>query len=127
MAEMSAQFDTKTPSLPWPALAGLVLGCALQLQQGTLWAWPWYAAALLLGGAGLAIGVGAKGRALALGQGVIASRLWLLLLAALMGLGWAGWRADLFTAGALAAQLEGRDLRVLGMVSAMPQRSDSLR
>ena len=27
----------------WPILAGFVMGCALQLQQALLWAWPVYA------------------------------------------------------------------------------------
>jgi competence protein ComEC len=54
----------------------------------------------------------------------------LLLLAALVcgamaGAGLAGWRAVAYANGALDPSLEGRDLRVTGVVSQMPQRNET--
>lgn len=41
------------------------------------------------------------------------------------GAGLAGWRAAAYADGALDAALEGRDLRVTGVVSQMPQRNET--
>ncbi|ADU36419.1 DNA internalization-related competence protein ComEC/Rec2 [Variovorax paradoxus] len=54
----------------------------------------------------------------------------LLLVAALVcgamaGAGLAGWRAVTYANGALDPSLEGRDLRVTGVVSQMPQRNET--
>ena len=54
----------------------------------------------------------------------------LLLVAALVcgamaGAGLAGWRAVAYADGALDSSLEGRDLRVTGVVSQMPQRNET--
>ncbi|WP_307600567.1 DNA internalization-related competence protein ComEC/Rec2 [Variovorax boronicumulans] len=54
----------------------------------------------------------------------------LLLIAALVcgamaGAGLAGWRAVAYANGALDPSLEGRDLRVTGVVSQMPQRNET--
>ena len=54
----------------------------------------------------------------------------LLLVAALVcgamaGAGLAGWRALAYANGALDSSLEGRDLRVTGVVSQMPQRNET--
>ena len=102
--------------LPW-ALAGLLAGAALQLAQPVLGPLAGYAVAL---GAGLLTGV----------------MLWRLprrpwqtaavaLCAALAMWGLCGVRASLFQARALDPALEGRDLRVAGVVAAMPQVSDA--
>lgn len=48
-------------------------------------------------------------------------RLALLALACAFGFGWAGWRAQLRMADQLAPDLEGRDLRLTGVVAALPQ------
>jgi competence protein ComEC len=109
----------------WPLLVGLVLGSALQLQQGALWAWSGYAAVLLL--SGLAACLAARWDDLP-GTG------WLRSAALLLGLGGAGLalgfasvglRAHGFLATRLQPQWEGRDIRVVGVVSAMPQRNET--
>ncbi|WP_429614598.1 DNA internalization-related competence protein ComEC/Rec2 [Variovorax sp. W2I14] len=97
------------------ALAGSLAGAALQLHQPALWAMGVYVALLFAGAAGLwwrrAFGL-------------------LLLVAALVcgamaGAGLAGWRAVAYAGGALDPSLEGRDLRVTGVVSQMPQRNET--
>ncbi|KLR59112.1 competence protein ComEC [Diaphorobacter sp. J5-51] len=95
-------------------MAGWLLGTALQLQQGALWPWPAYGGTL----------------ALALAVGGLAWRLpqwrWLgWLIAALLAWSACGLRASVFLAAALAPQLEGQDLRVTGLVAAMPQERDT--
>ncbi|MGF6345656.1 competence protein ComEC [Variovorax sp. W2I14] len=87
----------------------------MQLHQPALWAMGVYVALLFAGAAGLwwrrAFGL-------------------LLLVAALVcgamaGAGLAGWRAVAYAGGALDPSLEGRDLRVTGVVSQMPQRNET--
>lgn len=98
-------------------MLGAVLGVALQLQQAQLWPWPVYAGTLALAllGAGLAWKAPRPG-----------AFAW--LAAALLTWSVCGLRAAAFLAGALAPQLEGRDLRVTGVVAAMPQpRETGLR
>lgn len=97
------------------ALAGSLLGAALQLRQLTLWpAWG-YAGLLLFALFGLA-----------------ARRMptrWFVLLAiacgAMAGAGLAGWRAVVYAQGALQPAIEGRDLQVTGVVAEMPQRNEA--
>lgn len=104
------------------ALAGGLLGVALQLQQAALWPWPAYAAALLMSllmGAWLAMSWGGSRRARR-GRGAAALLAGMLLLWGLCGL-----RATAFLAGALAPGLEGRDLQVTGVVAAMPQQRET--
>lgn len=96
------------------AMAGSVLGAALQLQQAALWHWAFYAGLLTLAACGW------------LGLGALRwpSALWLptaLLLGAMAGGGSAGWRAADYAAGALSPAVEGRDLLVEGRVASMPQ------
>ena len=97
--------------LPW-LLAGLLAGAALQLVQPQLWPGSAYAvgmAAAVL----LAMLPWSRQRA-----GVMAC-------AALAMFALCGLRAVAFQAQALDPRLEGRDLRVQGMVAAMPQRGDA--
>ena len=95
------------------AMAGSVLGAALQLQQAALWGWAVYAAMLFAAaGCGLLL------------RGWRRSVLAMLLLGAMAGAGLAGWRATVYAGDALAPALEGRDLQVQGIVSQMPQRGD---
>jgi competence protein ComEC len=100
------------------ALAGSVLGAALQLRQPVLWpAWV-YAASLLVAAMGLWRG-----------RSFIERRLPVvtltLLCGAMAGAGLAGWRAVAYERGALAPSAEGRDLMVTGVVAEMPQRNES--
>jgi len=110
----------------WPgtaALLGVPLGTALQLQQAALWpAWA-YAALALTGGLLLGMGVvRCAGRFAVLRLGLVALGA-ALLVGALCGL-----RAGAFLADALDPALEGRDLRVTGIVATMPQpREDAVR
>ncbi|KAB2887252.1 MAG: DUF4131 domain-containing protein, partial [Burkholderiaceae bacterium] len=102
--------------LPW-VLAGLLAGAALQLAQPVLWSLAVYAVAL---GAGLLAGMV---------PWCVPRRHWhaiaVALCAALAMWGLCGVRASLFQAQALDPALEGRDLRVSGVVAAMPQVSDA--
>jgi competence protein ComEC len=90
-----------------PALAGIVAGTALQLQQPDLWPAWWYAAVAVAGAACFA-----RARLF-----IVAA---LLLAFALTGL-----RAIGFQSHALDPSLEGRDIAVTGVIAAMPQRSES--
>lgn len=102
----------------WPgALVGSLLGVALQLQQREPWPWPAYAGTLALAllGACLARKAARPG-------------VFVWAAAALLMWSVCGLRAAVFLAGALAPQLEGRDLQVTGVVAAMPQpREGGLR
>ncbi|MDZ4356531.1 MAG: competence protein ComEC, partial [Variovorax sp.] len=99
------------------ALGGTLLGAALQLRQPLLWEAGVYAALLLAGLVGgwlLWRGRGGRLAVLALS----------LACGAMAGAGLAGWRATAYADGALAPQLEGRDLRLTGVVSQMPQHGE---
>lgn len=92
-------------------MLGMVAGSALQLQQAQLWPWWAYAVLALV--------------ALLLG---VAPRRWYqtpwwgcALLGVALAWGWAGWRASSFQAQAMPAALEGRDVRVVGVIDSMPQ------
>ncbi len=99
-------------------LSGFVAGVALQVQQQRLWE-IWVYALLALAGAVLLAGALRTVRGTAAGL-----RLAALLLAVLTGFAWTGLRASGFYAGALAPELEGKDIAVTGRVLAMPQRAD---
>ena len=106
------------------ALVATVVGVALQLQQAALWAWPVYAGwvgVALVAGVGLARTAHRHGPRAWLGAAVA-------LLAAALMFGLCGLRAALFLEQALAPALEGRDLRVTGVIAALPQlRETGLR
>ncbi len=101
-----------------PALLGWLLGSALQLQQPVL-SEPALYAMLLLGAAvpawlALRRGFDIRWRMLAMS-----------LSFALLAFASIGLRAGIFLSDALQADLEGRDLQVTGIVTAMPQRSEA--
>lgn len=117
-------------NLLFSSLLGFVLGTALQLQQAMLWG-AWGYAFLMLFGLFARMGavwsahlfaakdkyrkwLGGWFKAVAVG-----------LMAACLGLGLTGLRAVWFASGALDPALEGRDLDVVGVVSAMPQRGEA--
>ncbi|WP_436128308.1 DNA internalization-related competence protein ComEC/Rec2 [Acidovorax sp. LjRoot117] len=117
------------PPRPWlvPALLlGAVAGAALQLQQPALWRATAYAV-LLVAACVLALAAWAVGRTRAadLGWMPIAA---MALAAAAGGLalfGSSGLRSADYLGQALSPQLEGRDIRVTGMVAAMPQSNEA--
>jgi competence protein ComEC len=96
------------------ALGGSLAGAALQLQQAALWpAWV-YAGLLLFAVLGLAW------------RRLPARSLMVVALAcgAMAGAGLAGWRAVVYSQGALPPSLEGRGVQVTGVVAEMPQRNE---
>ncbi|MDD2713343.1 MAG: DNA internalization-related competence protein ComEC/Rec2, partial [Simplicispira sp.] len=104
---------------PWrvsPLLLGGVAGAALQVRQAALWSVDAYAVVLLvcaLLGAGVFM---------PWGRWLRSARTGVLVLAAAGGVfAVCGLRADHFAAQALNPALEGRDLRLTGVVAAMPQ------
>lgn len=101
-----------------PALAGAVLGPALQLQQAMLW--PVLPYALLV-----AIGVLALLGAWPWGRGGKWRLPAILLAASGLAAGATGLRAIAYADAALDPRLEGRDLVVTGVVAAMPQRNEA--
>ncbi|MEY4884488.1 MAG: hypothetical protein RIS34_2342, partial [Pseudomonadota bacterium] len=112
----------KQPALLFPAMLGLVLGCAVQLQQPSLWSRPVYeliTVVALMNAAWIAI----KNVALPRSQVVI--RVGVLVMTMGLAFGLTGWRASAFMAQALSPALEGRDITVTGMVAAMPQRNET--
>jgi competence protein ComEC len=96
-----------------PALLGLLLGSALQLQQAALLPADDYLLGFVAGL--LLLGLGLRARWPAWRRG--------LLGAAFVALAFAstGWRAQVFGSQALSPALEGRDIAVTGVVAAMPQ------
>ncbi len=115
---MSEHRDAARAAWPFAAMAGWLLGCAVQLQQPLLWGWAAYASLLALGG-------------LVAGAIVRRRRHWtrFVLLAALLagasaGAGLTGLRACLFAAQAIDPADEGRDLTLVGTVSQMAQQFD---
>jgi competence protein ComEC len=101
-----------------PCLAGLVGGTAVQLQQAALYVWYTYAACIVLA---LGVCVWALFRP--------GASVWRLVMVgavcAVAGFGLTGWRAAVFQSQALAPALEGRDILVTGVVSAMPQVNEA--
>lgn len=105
------------PGQLWlPVLAAAVAGPALQLQQVALWSPGVYGALGALGAALLALAVRGRSFGWRRLSGAFAAAA--LLAAAVCGL-----RAQVFAGQALAPELEGRDLRIIATVAAMPQYS----
>lgn len=107
------------PLRPWhgfqAALIGLVAGAAWQVTQPALWTTHGYAALLLVG-----VVLAASGWAARRQTSAAPWLLWALAAACAMAAG-CGARALAFQSQALAPELEGRDLRVTGIVAAMPE------
>ena len=117
MHKLSVYFRVDARLLP-VALAGVVLGTALQLQQGHLFSWQVYVEIVLLA---LVVYACAAIKNIAVA--------WRLLFAgsafALLSFGSAGLRATVYQELALDPALEGRDVRVVGVVASLPQRNES--
>lgn len=92
------------------ALLAAPAGVAVQLQQPALWSDGLYAGLVALG---LAMLLAARRGARLLPV--------LLISLALIGFGSTGWRASQCLAETLPAAIEGRDLRVTGVVASLPQ------
>lgn len=97
-------------------MLGVIAGAAIQLQQPALWPW-WLYAALMLAGIPLLLAAWRRNGRLRWGA--------VLLAAAALSFGHAGWRAAAYLARGLDPALEGRDLVVTGIVAAMPHRSEA--
>ncbi|MDB5912501.1 MAG: internalization-related competence protein-like protein [Ramlibacter sp.] len=100
-----------------PALLGVVLGAAVQLQQPRLWPESLYVAGSALAALLMALCILRRGGRLR----------WLamLLAAALLSGSVTGWRASAFARSGLDPALEGRNLAVTGWIAAMPQRNEA--
>ncbi|MGB4557949.1 MAG: ComEC/Rec2 family competence protein, partial [Burkholderiaceae bacterium] len=97
-----------------PALGGLVLGTALQLQQAELFSPGAYGAVLAMASlALLAVKFSAQWLRV----------VWVVVMLAALAWALTGLRASVFDEQALEPVLQGRDLAVVGVVSAMPQRN----
>src|SRR5258707_12356477 len=114
----AAPAQTLSPSSWTPLLLGCVAGAAWQVTEPRLWRLWMY---LLLGGMGLAGLAWRAWRAWAGRRGRGVHRLWAAVCAALLVGGLTGWRAQDFAGQALSAPLEGRDLRIVGVVASLPQ------
>ena len=101
-------------------LLGWVLGTALQLQQAALWPVPRYAGLAVVATC-LLIGLWCRPFRLSAG---LAMPVWLLVWVAL-AFSCTGLRSLVFASGALNPALEGRDLRVVGVVTDLPQRNET--
>ena len=117
MQKLSLHFRGDARLLP-AALAGVVLGTALQLQQGQLFAWHVYLTIVLIAPVVYALS--------AIENIAIVWRLLCVALAlGLLGFAVTGLRATAYLEQALDPSLEGRDVQVVGVVANLPQRNES--
>ncbi|MDB5914219.1 MAG: internalization-related competence protein ComEC/Rec2, partial [Ramlibacter sp.] len=100
-----------------PALLGVVLGAAAQLQQPRLSPESLYVAGSALAALLLALCI--------LRRGCRMRWLAMLLAVALLSGSVTGWRASAFARSGLDPALEGRNLAVTGWIAAMPQRNEA--
>ncbi len=117
-------------------LLGFVVGCALQLQQRSLhvaavYMALWLPALYLIAQSAIKFVVSTHPQQVA-PRAISATTVragWRMLVAlavvAALGFGVTGLRAVAFQADALQAALEGPDVQVVGVVAAMPQRSEA--
>jgi competence protein ComEC len=116
--------EIKRVALVAPGLAGWVLGTVLQICQPRLWSWHVYVFMGLLALVLIAL-LAIKNIAVGRRGGPGGARWAMAFLGALLlALGLCGARSVLFAQSALDPGLEGRDIRVVGLVAQMPQRSD---
>lgn len=109
----------RAPCQAWGVLGvGVLAGTLLQVQQARLSDPGLYGAVLFLGLLGL-LGVARVQYRAALGP--LARLVWMVLLAGAVAWGGAGLRAAQLLQQALAPELEGRDLVLVGQVASLPQ------
>jgi competence protein ComEC len=106
------------------AMLGSVSGAALQLQQPALWT-TWIYPAICVSGVLVLVLLYSHGHRIRRIKGGGMLPVLALLAACCCGGGAAGWRATNFVDNALTAEVEGRDIEIVGVVSAMPQRSEA--
>ena len=97
-------------------LIGWIGGTAIQLQQADLWPWPFLAAAVAVL---LPLGWGLAWRERRGRLGLLAL-CWRLVLAAALAWCCVGLRASVMLNARMPGALEGHDLELVGVVSAMP-------
>lgn len=119
---MANSVDTE-PTTVWPwhfpaLLLGGLAGAGVQVCQAQLWAMEWYAVLAVLG---LVLGWILRRPWARQPQHRLHIPWWWSLVAALLLWSVTGLRAHHFAAQSLAPTLEGQDIHVTGMVSAMPQ------
>ncbi|WP_295960014.1 DNA internalization-related competence protein ComEC/Rec2 [Rhodoferax sp.] len=117
--------EIKRVALVAPGLLGWALGTGLQLGQGALWPGWVYMVFMLLALMLIAlVAINKIALWLAVGAGTLR---WLVALLGglLLAFGLCGGRAVAFSNTSLDANLEGHDIRVVGIVVAMPQRSEA--
>lgn len=133
-AEAFSGHGAGSPALPWrgsAVLLGMVAGAALQLRQPVLWSVALYAGFLCVAAvAGMCcVAVGGrwvppsslpKARCFA----GVATALAIAAGAAAV-FATSGLRASAYVAQALSPPLEGRDIRVTGLIAAMPQVNEA--
>lgn len=122
------------PNWRLPAfLLGAVAGAALQLQQPVLWSTAVYLGLLVMAVVAVVAGVWMRGRARARHRYSASVSRWVGAGATALALATGGMalfsvsglRASAYAASALAAPLEGRDIRVTGVIAAMPQANEA--
>ena len=106
-----------------PALLGVLLGSALQLQQSAIWLHRTYVLFFLV--AFVLYGF-LHHKSIAKKVGMNGGRVLILLAATLCAFGLTGLRAAFFSDGGLDPALEGRDVTVVGVMAAMPQRHEGV-
>ena len=121
MSESHTLTSTNAAGAWWRAalVVAWVAGVALQLQQPALWDGAVYR--LVAAGA---LAAWLASRALGRGRSPGLARTGLWIAVATAGFAYAGWRADLRLADALAPEWEGCDIEVVGTVDEMPQVAD---
>ena len=100
------------------ALLGCVLGALLQLQQPELWGWQIYTVIALLA---LVLYTVAAIKSVAIVWRTVLA----LVALGLLGFCTTGLRATVYLGDTLDPALEGRDVRVTGVVANLPQRNES--
>ncbi len=96
---------------------GVIAGIAAQIQQAVLWEGLFYLACSGIAMVGL-IGCGLR-------RWRWIPRLSVFLFAAALSFGATGWRSDRYLVSAINPALEGADIEVVGVVTAMPQRLET--
>jgi competence protein ComEC len=112
-------------------LAAFVVGCAAQLQQRelfALWVYMLFSLLVLILYAVNAMKSGVMGwrgvPSISAAHGAFTSCM-LIASALCMGFCATGWRAVAYQSQALKAELEGKDIRITGVIAQMPQRDES--